>query len=383
MLRGSSVRDESSFFAVPVGQLHDCPPPHLSFRARYLDASVAKNRSRAMRLAALTALGMTVGVGGAVLGVSFVQASDRLDMYETFRSDARVRREQPVLPQAYSSASSYAAQRGVVFQPLAVLTPQNRVAFPDFRLNPFHPTGQAQDRTRRADRGKQKPGSSVNAALDVVSGAADVPRSICVRLCDGYQHPLGYIRDNADLVGHEALCRAMFPDVPTRVMRVAAGADTIDEAVGSDGRTYRSLPMAYAYQTSIDPACARPRNGAQTVAVLKDFTLRAGDTVMFNGRPRVFNGSGSYPFTAANFRDFRSSSAVSETTRRQIDQVVGVSQQERLRREVQRMTRVREANALSGNRAVDIVTGGVRLEDANGQPTARGTPARVIDLSRR
>ncbi|MCX7325729.1 MAG: DUF2865 domain-containing protein [Hyphomicrobiales bacterium] len=383
MLRERSVRDESSFLAVPASQPQVCTPLLLTLRARYLDATVAASRSRAVKLAALAALGVTVGVGGAVLGVSLVQASDRLDMYETFRSDGRGRREQAVPAQAYTSASSYAAQRSVVFQPLAAITPQNRVAFPDFRLNPFHPTGHEQDRTRRADRNKQQAKTAVSAALDTVSGAADVPRSICVRLCDGYQYPLGYIRDNAELVGHEALCRAIFPDVPTRVMRVAAGAGTIDEAVGSDGKTYRSLPMAYAYQTSIDPACARPRNGARTVSLLKDFTLRAGDTVMVNGRPRVFIGSTSYPFTAANFRDFRSSAALSESTRKQIDHVVGVSREESLRREVQRITRVREANALSGNRAVDIVSGGVRLENANGQPTTRTTPARVIDLSRR
>jgi D-beta-D-heptose 7-phosphate kinase/D-beta-D-heptose 1-phosphate adenosyltransferase len=68
--------------------------------------------------------------------------------------------------------------------------------------------------------------------------------------------------------------------VPTRVFRVAAAAQTIDDAVGPDGTTYRQLPMAYAYQTSIDPACASPRTGAQTVSIMKDFTLRAGDTVV-------------------------------------------------------------------------------------------------------
>lgn len=387
MLHETTVRDESSFFVVSAGQSRDCDAPHKRLRAQFLDKPEnSAIPARQFKLAALAVLGLSVGVGGAVLGVSFVQASDRIDMYETFRSDARVRREAASRPQAYTSASSYAPARGTVFQPLGTVTPQNRVAFPEFNLNPFNPTGSDHALRSRNDQRRKHakaPAGPSGAAIDTVSGAADVPRSICVRLCDGYQHPLGNLHNASDLPGHEALCRAMFPDVPTRVLRVAAGATTIDDAVGSDGKTYRSLPMAYAYQTSIDPACARPRNGSKTVSVLKDFTLRAGDTVVMNGKPRVFNGGTNYPFTSANFRDFRSSSAVSDNTRKQIDQIVGVSHQERLRREVQRLSQVREANAQSGNRASDVINAGVRIEDSNGQPIMRSTPPRVIEIYRR
>jgi hypothetical protein len=353
--------------------------PHHLLRARFRgEARTSGSHGPALRLAALGLLGACIGVGGAVLGISLVQANDRTDMYETLRFDESVRKaRRAAAPQVISAAhSSYAPQRQSLYQPLRSVSSRGLISFPDFNLNPFIPAGP----DRKASGGRK--GSRVDAAargfgsepFETVSSAAGAPRSICVRLCDGYQHPLGNLRDNADLPGHEALCAAMFPGVPTRVFRVAAGADSVDDAVGRDGKTYHSLPMAYAYQTSIDPACARPRTGAQTVSLLKDFTLRAGDAVVINGRPRIFNGSSSYPYTAANFRDFRSSNAVSEQVRKRLDQTVGVSQRERLQREVRQMSRVREANAADANRAVDIVRGGA--SPASGK-------VRVIDLAKR
>lgn len=379
MARNTDPRAQSFFTMTEASPRPGNPQPHQLLRAQYRgEASRPARLTADLRLAALGLLGASIGIGGAVLGVSLVQANDRMDMYETTRFDDNVRKaRRAAAPQAiYTTHSSYAPQRPVVNQPLRSMNGRGLVTFPDFNLNPFIPTGP----DRKSSNGRKKPRIETakqtlgEDALDTVSGAANVPRSICVRLCDGYQHPLGYIRDSADIPGHTALCTAMFPGVPTRVFRVAAGAEGIDDAVGSDGKTYRSLPMAYAYQTSIDPACARPRTGAQTVSLLKDFTLRAGDAVVINGRPRIFNGSASYPYTAANFRDFRSSSAVSETARRQLDQVVGVSRMERLQRDVRQMARVRQANAADSNRAVDIVRGG---------PSPASGEIRIIDLSKR
>lgn len=379
MARNQSPCDQSFFVMTDAAQPVPEQKPHHILRARFRGEDVKSlGPGKHLRLAAFALLGASIGVGGAVLGVSLVQANDRVDMYETSRFDDNVRKaRRAAAPQVVvTSHSSYAPQRPVISQPLRSINERGVVSFPDFNLNPFIPTG-----PDRRPAGARKR-STVEAAkltldentLDTVSGAANVPRSICVRLCDGYQHPLGYIRDTADLPGHEALCAATFPGVPTRVFRVAAGAEGIDDAVGPDGKTYRSLPMAYAYQTSIDPACARPRTGQQTVSLLKDFTLRAGDAVVINGRPRIFNGSTSYPFTAANFRDFRSSSVLSEAARRQLDHTVGVSRTERLQREVRQMTRVREANAADQNRAVDVVRGG---------PSAPNGQVRIIDLSKR
>jgi Protein of unknown function (DUF2865) len=352
------------------------PAPHLALRTRLAQASAAPSRNRPVRLAALGLLGAAIGIGGAVLGVTLVQAGDGADMLEVVRFDAAQRAaRRAAAPQVVYS--SYAPQRPSIAQPLGRIDARGSVMFPSFDLNPFIPRGQQPAKRQREAR---KSNPTATTAYDQVSGAADVARTICVRLCDGYQHPIAHLRDSDDLPGHEALCSAMFPGVPTRVFRVAAGADGIDDAVAADGKTYRSLPMAYAYQTSIDPACARPRRGAETISLMRDFTLRAGDTVMVNGRPRVFNGSTSYPFTSANFRDFRASAQVNASTRRKIDELVGVSRQERLQREARRLSRIREANAEDTSRAVDVLRGGPAVIGESG---SAGRSIRVIEIAPR
>ncbi len=387
MLSESHSGQGQSFLAVATSETAVSAPPHLAIREHFRGDAADKTRvALSPRLMALGTLGVVLGVGSALLGVSFVQASDRVDMFEVARFDqAQKRARMDSIPRQVftSTANSYAPVRPIKYHPLSDVSPQGRVSFPDFNFNPFSfPQGKAAARTKK----KVNDVATGNDGLPIyttVSGASSSPRSICVRLCDGYQHPLGNIRDMADLPGHEALCKATFPGVPTKVFRVAPGADNIDNAVSSDGKTYRSLPMANAYQTSIDPACARPRTGTQTVSLLKDFTLRAGDTVMINGRPRVFGGSSSYPYTASNFRDFRSSTAVSDNTRKQIDDIVGVSRQERLSREVKRMSRVKEANAVDASRAIDIIQGGRFDSPSAGAAAGRAPHVRIVELGRR
>lgn len=367
-------RAHSSFLIV-AEEAAPASPPHQAIRVRFRAATApASPAPKRLRLAALALLGGVVGIGGAVVGVSLVQAGDRNDVYDTIRYDdaQRQARRAAVVPVSYTSqASAYAPAHALMANPLAVTNGRGAVAFPEFSFNPFNAA-----RPQGAAPHQRKAGRSAGSGFDTVSGASNLPRSICVRLCDGYQHPIAPLRDSADLPGHEALCTAMFPGVPTRVFRVAAGADTIDDATGPDGKTYRALPMAYAYQSSIDPACARPRTGQQTVAVMKDFTLRPGDTVLINGRPRVFEGAASYPYSAANFRDFRSTSTVTPGVRQQIDLAVGVSRRERLEREARQLARVREASAGNANRASDARPGGLDIAGAR-------APARIIDMRAR
>jgi hypothetical protein len=379
MLPRSAPVRASSFLALAPGD-EAAPQPHLAFRESYRASLSRRARGKgSVRVIALGVLGVAVGAGATVLGVAYSQASDNIDMYATIRQQRPVARAPvyvPVSAPVYVSRTAptaYAPSRSAAPNLLGSVN-GNGTVIPLFNLNPFNTTGGDGQAARRGQSRKAAARATSEAiGVDVVSGAANVPRTICVRLCDGFQHPLGYLRDSADLRGHAALCTAMFPGVPTAVYRVAAGADGIDDAVGPDGKTYRQLPMAYAYQTSIDPVCAKPRTGQQTVSLLKDFTLRPGDTVVLNGRARTFNGASSYPYTAANFSDFRRSGTIGEATRRQIDERVGISRQERLQRQVREQARVREANAAGGS-AVDVIRGGPSLEPS---------PVRVIDLYRR
>ncbi|MGL4729426.1 MAG: DUF2865 domain-containing protein, partial [Bosea sp. (in: a-proteobacteria)] len=153
------------------------------------------------------------------------------------------------------------------------------------------------------------------------------------------------------------LCKAMNPGVPVKVYRVAAGATSIDDAVGLDGKTYGSLPMAFAHEKSADPTCRPPivQADERRVSILKDFTLRPGDAVVVNGSARIFSGASSYPFRTSDFRDFRSSGRLSDADRRKMDKTIGHSFKVASEREARRSLRQREASlSLPGLTATDI-----------------------------
>jgi hypothetical protein len=312
---------------------------------------------RTGRYAALAALGVILGAGGAVVSVSYVQAFDesgiRQVQMEDFNrsSGARAAARQQAI---YNYApSSYAPARSLSMPFFRSSDSGRLVAPPPVQLNPFARVEPGQQPRKQAAR--RKP-TVTNVALDTVSGAASTARSICVRVCDGFHAPLGYIAAQSDVKAHEALCRAMNPGVPVKVFRVAAGATSIDNAVGPDGKSYASLPMAFAHEKSADPAC-RPgivQADERRVSILKDFTLRPGDAVVVNGSARIFSGSGSYPFRTSDFRDFRSSGRLSDIERRKMDLAIGHSFKVATEREARRSIRMREASLTMPGTATDI-----------------------------
>jgi hypothetical protein len=306
----------------------------------------------AMRGAALGLLGLALGAGGAVLTVSVVQAENDAGIRAFFTDQAprnAVRYAAPP-PVSYSSARAYAPSDSR-WRQIFELRPDGRLAQPPLNLNPFKPRTAAAPppRARKAQ---------VAARLDTVSGAADVARTICVRLCDGFHAPIGYLRSQAEMKGHEALCQAMNPGIPVKVFRVAAGADTIDNAQAADGKRYGALPVAYGHEKSGDAAC-RPaivQAGERRVSLLRDFTLRPGDSVVLDGKVRTFAGSQRWPYRPQDFRDFRSSADLSKGQRRQIDALVGISRMEAQATSVRRQMRLREASVQDDNFASDATT---------------------------
>jgi hypothetical protein len=313
---------------------------------------------RTARLVALGTLGVVLGAGGALLSISYVQAFDdagirQVQMEDYARSQgARAAARQPQA-QVYYAPSSYAPSRSLSLPFFRTNDSGRLVAPAPVQLNPFAKAEPGQQPRRQA--AKRRPGVT-NVALDTVSGAASTARSICVRVCDGFHAPLGYVTSQADVKAHESLCKAMNPGVPVKVYRVAAGASSIDEAVGPDGKSYASLPMAFAHEKSADPAC-RPgivQANERRVSILKDFTLRPGDAVVVNGSARIFSGSSSYPFNTSDFRDFRSSGRLSDVERRKMDMAIGHSFKVATEREARRSLRMREASLSLPGTATDI-----------------------------
>ncbi len=349
-----------------------------SVSAESLPRGSQPRTARPARLAALAALGLALGAGGAVFTVSLVQAEDDAGIRAFHRQEAANRQSshytsaQPTQPRAYA----YAPARSGWQIPLLRMEPDGRIAHPPVDLNPFRQQRVAGDGPKRPAK------STANTAhirLDTVSGAADVARTICVRLCDGFHAPIGYLRAASDMKAHEALCQAMNPGIPVKVFRVAAGAAEIGNAQAADGKRYSALPMAYSHETTRDAAACRPaivQAGERRISLLRDFTLRPGDSVVLDGKVRTFAGGSRWPYSTRDFRDFRSASELSKGQRKQIDERVGVSRMEAQARGVRRQMRLREASLHDDNLASDAV---VALRGSLA-PSMRG-PVRMISLT--
>lgn len=169
-------------------------------------------------------------------------------------------------------------------------------------------------------------------------------RTICVRLCDGFHAPLGHARSRADFSAQEALCEAQNPGVPARLFRLSAGATSVDRAVAGDGTSYTALPNAYAYEKKADPLC-RPAivtAGERRVSLMRDITLRPGDSIVLDGKVETFTGSSAFPYDAGDFADFRRAGKLGLATRRMIDETVGITLAETRQKLLRQSLQVRE-----------------------------------------
>ncbi|MFC5509351.1 MULTISPECIES: DUF2865 domain-containing protein [Hyphomicrobiales] len=349
--------------ARPVAGLREGLPPVAAAQPR-----------RSARLAALGALGVALGVGATVLTVSLVQAEDdagirAFHLQEAANREARRAQSAGYAPQAMARPTAYAPARSGWQIPLLQTAPDGRLAHPPVDLNPFR---QRPATDPAAARSRRTPESRL-AAMN------DGSRTFCVRLCDGFHAPIGRLRGSADLPAHEALCQAMNPGIPVKVFRLSGGVSDIGEAQSADGKRYRSLPMAYAFETTKDAAACRPaivQAGERRVSLLRDFTLRPGDSVVLDGKVRTFMGGSRFPYSPRDFRDFRAAD-LSKSQRREIDERVGISRLEAQARTVRRQMLLREASLHDDNLA----------SDANERFVLRGTldpvrrgPVRMISL---
>lgn len=338
--------------------------------------AIAPRAGKPARLAAMAALGLTLGAGGAVFTISLVQAEDDAGIRAFHRQEFADRQalQQSQHAAGQTRASAYAPARSGWQIPLFRTEPDGRIAHPPVGLNPFRQRAAADAPKRQAKRTTQ-------ARLDTVSGAADVARTICVRLCDGFHAPIGYLRAASDMKAHEALCQAMNPGIPVKVFRVAAGSANIGDAQAADGKRYDALPMAWSHETTQDAAACRPaiaQAGERRVSLLRDFTLRPGDSVVLDGKVRTFVGGSNWPYSTRDFRDFRSASELSNGQRKQIDERVGISRMEAQARGLRRQMRLREASLHDDTIASDANEGFTLRGSLD--PTRRG-PVRMISLT--
>ncbi|MGF7054794.1 hypothetical protein GGC47_003998 [Bosea sp. OAE752] len=319
----------------------------------------AHKPSRSRRLIAMTAAGLALGAGGAILTASLVQAEDDAGIRSFFIEEAarKAQRQADASPQANAYAPTGNGWRLPLFRSGA----DGRLAQPVLDLNPFRRNA------RKVAQRPNKPAPKITRT-DTLSATARTAQTICVRLCDGFHAPIGHLRASSDLKAHQALCEAMNPGLPVKVFTVAAGAASIDNAVAADGQRYGALPTAYRHETSANPAC-RPaivQAGEQRVSLLRDITLRPGDSVVLDGKVSTFTGGSSWPYSRRDFRDFRSASELTKAQRRQIDEQVGISRMEAEARSLRRQMRVREASLEGDTVMSDAVLRGSLDSDTRG-----------------
>lgn len=321
-------------------------------------ATPRRASGRRLRLSALGALGIALGSVTTIFTVSLVQADDDAGIRAFHLEEARRRSaSQPAAATAYAPAGQ--GSRPAFFQTGS----DGRIGQP-VGLNPF--------KTHR-DTGA---GGKLAQRRDVGAGSASRTRTICVRLCDGFHAPLGFIGARSDMDAHQSLCEAMNPGIPVKVFRVAAGATGIDDARAADGQRYADLPVAYAHEKAGATVC-RPaivQADERRVSLLRDFTLRPGDSVVLDGKVKTFAGGSRWPYSSRDFHDFRSAAELSNDQRRQIDERVGISRMEAQHRGLQRQMRLREASLQDETVASDALVLRGSLD-----PATRG-PARLIPL---
>jgi hypothetical protein len=126
-------------------------------------------------------------------------------------------------------------------------------------------------------------------------------RSVCVRLCDGAFFPIAPVASHSDIADQEESCSALCPDAPTALYVEPSGSDKIEDAVSPSGAPYTALPVALRYRTTADNTCACHRTLAKAYPLLRDRTLRKGDSVMTANGFMVFQGSRHLPYASEDF----------------------------------------------------------------------------------
>jgi len=122
-------------------------------------------------------------------------------------------------------------------------------------------------------------GTRTGADYDLMPGENDNPsenlppmggsKAVCVRTCDGSFFPISYSATQGRMESLAQLCQAQCPNVTTEVFTYSMNKD-IDEAISSNGSTYRSMPYAGRYRTKFDPTCSCKGEGQSWVEALSN-----------------------------------------------------------------------------------------------------------------
>lgn len=158
----------------------------------------------------------------------------------------------------------------------------------DFLFGPETPAPASRGPSRYSDPRGQTPKGSLRFGQggrpggDSMSGGG-----YCVRTCDGYFFPL----IKSSQTTRQQSCEFLCPSAPIELYEGAS----IEQARNSKGERYSALPAAFSFRdkTTKQCSCNDPRSSQAFFMRMArtDPTLRAGDVVVEEGGPFVYNGA--------------------------------------------------------------------------------------------
>lgn len=146
-------------------------------------------------------------------------------------------------------------------------------------------------------RGGSGDGERSGKSANSVSGSGTA--AFCVRTCDGRYFPLQGRPQSANDPNAVAQCAAFCPAAHTEVFVSRGSEKGIDDAENKSGKSYSSMPNAFAFRQKLVEGCTCRTDG-QVVGIgridaMEDPTLKRGDVIMTSDGARVFTGRRSRP----------------------------------------------------------------------------------------
>lgn len=114
-------------------------------------------------------------------------------------------------------------------------------------------------------------------------------RTICVRTCDGFYWPISFATTPDRFQDDQKTCQRSCPASEAILFAHRNPGEDASQAVSISGQPYSSLPNAFKYRQSFDPACSCRQPGESWAHALKsidDNTVERGDIVVNDDRAR-------------------------------------------------------------------------------------------------
>src|SRR5579871_496242 len=100
-------------------------------------------------------------------------------------------------------------------------------------------------------------------------------RTVCVRTCDGGYFPISFATVAARFPDDEKSCKALCPATEAELFVYRNPGEDINQAVSINGQPYTSLPNAFQFRSSFNPACACKAAGQTWSDALKAIDEKA------------------------------------------------------------------------------------------------------------